>query len=483
MNEIIEKYGDGGTCQYPDDTALGEDMIRFGEMMAAFQEMDGLLADWPGYPIGMYDADIALLNQISEIGGVTESVLAQYTYVGPHFRNHYGFVNESGHGFTYTCMYKIRDNAGKIYYTYCGQKRNNVEGLGPNTPHLGATYSNMDEKISAKIRSVVANGYNEALKENSRVWKNFPNLTRAEAHAATQAAVWHYTDGFNLADTNQIGWSEISSTTADILESPDKGNYKKNILSAYKWLIEQADKSSGTNVSVANPSLTVTANATPEVYNNSIRYKVTAKVKAENANGIKITVSCSGAESKSFTPTSRSADETLTFYTSSPSGTVTAKTKKVDVPKSSSTGKILYIHSNNSQDMVGYFVDANLITENKSFEDSGTYGVGTYDVTINKTGDNWTPNTGSSPLAGAKFEIDITKDSSTISKWKEVTSAENGEVKFTGIPNGFSYTIRETAAPELYHPSTGSLTGSSTKTHDVNNSLDSHRRTDQIACG
>ena len=49
---------------------------------------------------------------------------------------------------------------------------------------------------------------------------------------------------------------------------------------------------------------------------------------------------------------------------------------------------------------------------------------------------------------------------------------DDGKLTFTGIPVGFSYSIKETAAPELYHLSTVPLTGSSTKTHDVNNSLE-----------
>ena len=443
MHEMLEKYGDGvygegGSCQYsPED--LETALTFFHEKMAALEEAG---IGWPGWP-DVYGDDAAVLAEMLEkLGyGVRTQKNNAYTYNEWQVRSPYRIKT------TPPAMYHVSD--GKTsYYMYCAQYE--------VTAHQN-THGYTADNASNNLKNIVANGYNYALRNSSIVMRRFPDLSEAEALTATQAAIWHYTDGHNYTK-DDFSYGKI--TTGDgndgsIANTPEKGGYKNRIYKAYQWLIGDGENKPPKH---ALPSVSVEkVTATAMVSNGKIAYEVKATVKVENAKGLSITVSCTGANDKTFKPTKNSEEKEFTFSTSNPKGKVNVKTENVKV--SEDTSHIYKIASETSQDMVGYLIGTSSKTQ--SFTDNHSYNVETYDVTINKTGDNCTPNTGSSPLAGATFAIDISKDTKTIPNWQTAISDGNGEVKFTGIPNGFSYTIRETAAPELYAKNETQITGSS----------------------
>ena len=480
MHEMLEKYGDGvygegGSCQYsPED--LETALTFFQEKMAALEEAG---IGWPGWP-DVYGDDAAVLAEMQEKLGYGVSVQAkgslkylQWQYRSPHRMD--GDMPGGSQTGNAPAMYLL--DSGE--FAYCAEHEVSAE--------VGSSYipTPVPEKIAGQLCAILMEGYNGGYigKYPNLQKVAGPGLTAAEALSATQAAIWHFTDPNNgpyyYTGTRTANAENV--VDPDTVDADEWGKLQKEyiqdvanrISAVYKYLINL--KPAKDEAPVKLSSITIEQ---PEAHivNGEVVYKVEGTLKVENPyKGIKVTVSI-GDAAKEITLTDKKNYSFSFDGLTKSNGTVTAKfSKDQDTTQKQYIRTVQYLDGSHnpkdSQNFIRLIVTERDLKPNEGSV-SKTYNIPTYDVTINKTGDNWTPNTGSSPLAGAKFAIDITKGTKTIQNWKTEISDGNGEVKFTGIPNGFSYTIRETAAPELYHLSTVPLTGSSTKTHDVNNSLE-----------
>ena len=469
MHEMLEKYGDGvygegGSCQYsPED--LETALTFFQEKMAALEEAG---IGWPGWP-DVYGDDAAVLAEMQEKLGYGVSVQAkgslkylQWQYRSPHRMD--GDMPGGSQTGNAPAMYLL--DSGE--FAYCAEHEVSAE--------VGSSYipTPVPEKIAGQLCAILMEGYNGGYigKYPNLQKVAGPGLTAAEALSATQAAIWHFTDPNNgpyyYTGTRTANAENV--VDPDTVDADEWGKLQKEyiqdvanrISAVYKYLINL--KPAKDEAPVKLSSITIEQ---PEAHivNGEVVYKVEGTLKVENPyKGIKVTVSI-GDAAKEITLTDKKNYSFSFDGLTKSNGTVTAKfSKDQDTTQKQYIRTVQYLDGSHnpkdSQNFIRLIVTERDLKPNEGSV-SKTYNIPTYDVTINKTGDNWTPNTGSSPLAGAKFAIDIKKGDDTISNWKTVTSNENGEVKFTGIPKGFSYTIRETAAPELYKVNQTEITGTS----------------------
>ena len=469
MHEMLEKYGDGvygegGSCQYsPED--LETALTFFQEKMAALEEAG---IGWPGWP-DVYGDDAAVLAEMQEKLGYGVSVQAkgslkylQWQYRSPHRMD--GDMPGGSQTGNAPAMYLL--DSGE--FAYCAEHEVSAE--------VGSSYipTPVPEKIAGQLCAILMEGYNGGYigKYPNLQKVAGPGLTAAEALSATQAAIWHFTDPNNgpyyYTGTRTANAENV--VDPDTVDADEWGKLQKEyiqdvanrISAVYKYLINL--KPAKDEAPVKLSSITIEQ---PEAHivNGEVVYKVEGTLKVENPyKGIKVTVSI-GDAAKEITLTDKKNYSFSFDGLTKSNGTVTAKfSKDQDTTQKQYIRTVQYLDGSHnpkdSQNFIRLIVTERDLKPNEGSV-SKTYNIPTYDVTINKTGDNWTPNTGSSPLAGAKFAIDITKGTKTIQNWKTEISDENGEVKFTGIPKGFSYTIRETAAPELYKVNQTEITGTS----------------------
>lgn len=470
MHEMLEKYGDGvygegGSCQYSPEE-LEAALTFFHEKMAALEEAG---IGWPGWP-DVYGDDAAVLAEMQEKLGYGVSVQAKgslkylrWQYRSPHRMDTSGKIGNA------PAMYYLDDGS----YAYCAQFDDSaIENSGYNVTPFPNNVN------AARIRGILRYGYTGGPISDDR-YKELRkaaggNLTGAEALSATQAAIWQvtgttenvtfgYRHTYNAATTateNGVIVNTVRNTT-DV--NPTEGGHttahkdskvENRITAVMNYLLKQTAEEVRTPVSldkVTQTKIEAKISGTEVIYDLEVKFKVKNPV-----DGIEVDVKTQG---KTKMVSLKKTENTYTVKfegLTAPNGTVEVGFKK---NQNQDGWYIDYLNGGNSQNMVRYVTWTENLGESKTI--SKKYACETYDVTINKTGDDWTPDSKPIQLAGAKFAIDIKKGDDTISNWKTVTSNENGEVKFTGIPKGFSYTIRETAAPELYKVNQTEITGTS----------------------
>ena len=480
MHEMLEKYGDGvygegGSCQYsPED--LETALTFFHEKMAALEEAG---IGWPGWP-DVYGDDAAVLAEMQEKLGYGVSVQAkgsltylQWQYRSPHRMD--GDFPETPNGKIGNAPAMYRLDSGE--YAYCAEHEISAK------EHYSYSPMPVPANIAGKLCAILMEGYNGGNIDKYPKLKEVAGdgLTAAEALSATQAAIWSLTDPKNGPYQYTGTYNASPETEKNTVYDPDTvdvdehnktkktyiDNVGKRIKNVYDYLVKLPDAEDDKPVELDSVKVKL-----QEAYieNEKIYYKVTGTVKVNNPySGINITVSTDGA-SQTITLSDKT-EYTFAFdKLTSNKGTVTAKfaegTKQKQTIRS-----VQYLDGGKSQNFIRLIVTEKELTPNTGAKEA-KYNVPTYDVTINKTGDNWTPDNTTRPLAGAEFAMTVSKDGESINNWRSGKTNDDGKLTFTGIPVGFSYSIKETAAPGLYHLSTVPLTGSSTKTHDVNNSLE-----------
>ncbi|MCI9677731.1 MAG: Cys-Gln thioester bond-forming surface protein [Oscillospiraceae bacterium] len=454
MREMLEKYGDGvygegGSCQYSPEE-LEAALTFFHEKMAALEEAG---IGWPGWP-DVYGDDAAVLAEMLEKLGYGVQILDSLRYERIYYRSPYRMDKD----YNGPAIYKL--NNGDL--AYCADHS--------AAANVGSSYEKKEGytgKAADQIRGILKYGYRGGPIEN------YPalvarGLSGAEALSATQAAIWHAVDGKSYGYTKRLDagddkWNIENKKDVDPHENRPGAEGRINAL--YNELITKTQPEVK-KITLKNPK---TDKVTAKIKNGQICYDVEVAFEVTNPiQGLVVCVSC-GNTSKNITLSNKNTKYTATLTNlESPSGTIDISYSKKN--PSVEINSLDYYKGSDSQDFV------RLVTWDEELPSSGVlitkYNVPTYDVTINKTGDNWTPDNTTRPLAGAEFSMTVSKDGESINNWRSGKTNDDGKLTFTGIPVGFSYSIKETAAPELYHLSTVPLTGSSTKTHDVNNSLE-----------
>ncbi|MFE5325850.1 Cys-Gln thioester bond-forming surface protein [Embleya sp. NPDC056575] len=172
---------------------------------------------------------------------------------------------------------------GKILRTYCIDFHTKV--------YDGAKYDESNWKETsfgtkadkAKVKWVLLNSFPTVDLANVRTTIKSPELTEGEAAAATQAAIWHFTDGQNL----------------------DEGNKKNDadVVKLYKYLVGDANKGDVTEPPVSlslNPGektgkITDKPGIGPfEVKTNAEGKSINAKLTAGDADGKPVLVDADG---------------------------------------------------------------------------------------------------------------------------------------------------------------------------------------------
>lgn len=145
--------------------------------------------------ISIFTAIFTILGLNTSVVKAEENESYDYTYVGIDTRGNN--VNVNGEK-SATALFKVQNPDGSISYAYCVDLDTLVKE-GHNYSRVNVESSGYYDSNSAKhIRAIVRNAYPFISLESIASTLNLENLTKEEAIAATQLAIWKYANNAQI---------------------------------------------------------------------------------------------------------------------------------------------------------------------------------------------------------------------------------------------------------------------------------------------